>query len=85
MGNGQDVLVGIDPIIGAQSPHSLPIGLREFLEDLGITTLSQACNILPGLHQYWYTVEDLCIAGEWKSAWDDYTRDLELGRIKLNP
>ena len=76
--------MGIDPIVGAQSPHLLPTGLRDFLEDLGITTLSQARNILPGLHQYWYTAEDLCIAGEWKIAWDNYTRGLEYGRIRLN-
>ena len=76
VGNGLDVLVGIDPIIGAKSPHYLPIGLREYLEDLDITTLSQARNILPGSHQYWYTVEDLCIAGEWKIAWDSYMKGL---------
>ena len=52
--------------------------------DLGITILSQARNILPGLHQYWYMAEDLCIAGEWKIAWDNYTRVLEYGRIRLN-
>ena len=46
VGNGQEVLMGIDPIVGAQSPHLLPTGLKDFLEDLGITTLSQAHNIL---------------------------------------
>ena len=77
--------MGIDPIIGAQSPYYLPLGLKDYLEDLDITTLSQARNILPGSHPYWYTAEDLCIAGEWKTAWDCYTRGLELGRIKLSP
>ena len=47
-------------------------------------TLSQARNILLGSRPYWYTTEDLCIAGEWKTAWDCYTRGLELGRIRLN-
>ena len=77
--------MGIDPIIGTQTPHTLPTGLREFLEDLDISTLSQARNIVPGTHHYWYTAEDLCIAGDWKIAWDNYTRGLELGRIRLNP
>ena len=62
----------------------LPSGLREYLEDLGISTLSHAHNILPGQHHYWYTAEDLCIVGEWKIAWDNFMRGLEFGRIRLN-
>ena len=76
--------MGIDPIIGTHSPSELPSSLREYLEDLGITTLSHAQNILPGQHHYWYTAEDLYIAGDWKFAWDNYTRCLEYGRIRLN-
>ena len=38
--NGHDVLIGIDPIIGASISHSLPMGFREFLKDLDIITLS---------------------------------------------
>ena len=84
VGNGQDILVGIDPIIGTHSPSELASSLREYLEDLGIKTLSHAQNILPGQHHYWYTAEDLCIAGEWKIAWDNFTRGLEYGRIRLS-
>ena len=46
--------------------------------------LSQARNTLPGTHHYWYTSEDLCIAGEWKHAWDNFTKGLEMGRIRLS-
>ena len=63
---------------------SLPTGFREFLEDLDIVSLSQAPNTLPGLHKYWYTIEDLCIAGDWKLAWDTFMRSLEIGGIRLN-
>ena len=28
--------------------------------------------------------EDLCIVGDWKLAWDNFTRGLEMGRIRLN-
>ena len=52
VGSGHDVLVGIDPIVGSQTPHTLPTGLREYLEDLDITTLSQAHNIMAGSHPY---------------------------------
>ena len=84
VGNGKDVLIGIDPIIGASNSYSLPARFREFLEDLDITTLSQACNTLPGLHHYWYTTEDLCVVGDWKLAWDTFMRSLEFGGIRLN-
>ena len=84
VGNGQDILVGIGLIIGTQSLSWLPSSLREYLEDLGISTLSHAHNILLGQHHYWYTAEDLCISGEWKLAWENFTRSLELRRIKLS-
>ena len=84
VGNGQNILVGIDPIIGTHSLSELPLGLREYLEDLGITALIHAQNILPGHCNYRYTSEDLNIAGDWKYAWENYTRCLEHGRIRLN-
>ena len=85
VGNGQNILVGIDPIIGTHSLSDLPLGLREYLEDLGIVSLNHAHNILPGLHNYWYMAENLNIVGNWKLAWDNYTGCLEQGRIRLNP
>ena len=56
VGNGQNILVGIDSIIGTHSLSELPLGIREYREDLGITALIHAHNILPGQHNYWYTV-----------------------------
>ena len=84
VGNVQNILVGIDLIRGTHSLSDLPLGLREYLEDLGIVSLIHAENILPGQHNYWYTMEGLNIAGDWKLAWENYTRCLELGRIRLN-
>ena len=84
VGNGLDVLIGIDQIIGVPSSLSLPTGLRDFLEDLDITSLTHARNTLPGTHHYWYSAEDLCVTGDWKLAWDSFTRDLELSEIRLN-
>ena len=83
VGNGQDVLIGIDLIIGVPSSLSLPDGLRTFLEDLDITSLSQAHNTLPGTHHYWYSTKDLGIVGDWKVAWEAFTRGLELCGIRL--
>ena len=83
VGNGHDVLLGIDPIVGTQDPFTLPMELREYLEDLDIITLAQAHNSQPGSLHYWFTAEDLNIASDWKLAWDNYTWGLEMGRIRL--
>ena len=40
VGNGKDILIGVDPIIGAPSSYILLEELRLFLEDLDIGTLS---------------------------------------------
>ena len=47
VGNGSDILIGVDSIISAHSSFILPEELRSYLEDLDIRTLSQAGNILP--------------------------------------
>ena len=64
VGNGNDIWIGVDPIIGAPSSSTLPEELRSFLEDLDIYTLSQAHNILPDSQNYWYTADELGIVGD---------------------
>ena len=84
VGNAHDVLIGIDLIIEVPNSLTLPEGLQEFLEDLDITSLAHARNSFSGSHHYWYSAEDLCIAGDWKLAWDSFTRALETSKIQLN-
>ena len=84
MGNGNSILIGIDPIIGVQDFITFPVRFKEFLEDLDIVSLSQERNTLPGIHKYWYTTEDLYVIGDWKIIWDSFTRSLEIGGIRLN-
>ena len=83
VGNGEDIMIGIDPIIGVASSLNLPDELRSFLEDLDINTLSRACNTLPDSQHYWYTAEELCIDVVWKVSSDAYTRGLDLCGIHL--
>ena len=52
VGSGNNILLGIDPIVGASNSLSLPTRLLAYPADLEITTLSSACNILLGLHSY---------------------------------
>ena len=83
MDNGNDIYIGVDPIVGNSSPYSLLVELRSYLEDLDICTLSQTHNILPDSQHYWYTAEDLGVAGDWKDAWDAYTGRLAQAGIHL--
>ena len=84
VGNGQDILIGTDPIIGSASHSFLPYDLRDYLLYYGIATLHQAQNTLMGTHGYWFLGEDLDIGGVWKDAWEVYTKGLEQARICLN-
>ena len=45
VGNGKDIMIGVDPVINVPSSHNLLEELRTFMEDLDISTLSQAQNI----------------------------------------
>ena len=84
MGNGEFISLGADPIIGMGSSFILPKDLRDYLEDYGISSLAQAPNQSSLSAGYWFSSEDLDLSGEWKIAWDNYTRGLEFGRIHLN-
>ena len=84
IGNGKSIQVGVDPLIGNTHTYLLPEGLRSYLEDLDIISLAQARNTLPDAHCYWYSTDELLLEGEWKSAWNLYTRALELNGIRLS-
>ena len=53
------------------------------MADLDIISLAQAQNSLPDAHCYWYSADELLLDGEWKTAWNSYTRALELNGIRL--
>ena len=44
VGNGESILLGIDPIAELSAPFTLPEDLRLYLEDLNICTLAQVHN-----------------------------------------
>ena len=69
--------------MGASYSRSLPSVLLDFLDDMEINTLARAHNTLPGSSHYWYSAEDLCISGTWKSAWDSFMNALDMGGIRL--
>ena len=70
MGNGKNIKVGIDPIVGVSSVHVLLADLRSYLEDYGILTLSDAHNrgIATSSTDYWISVDELELGGLWKET-----------------
>ena len=40
VGNGENILLGIDPIVGESFSGTLPLGLLDFLDDMEINTLA---------------------------------------------
>ena len=80
VGNGKEVLVGADPIVGMDRAFILSVELRSYLEDYGITTLDQAINHATGC---WFTAEELDLCDIWSRQWNIYIRDLNYNRIHL--
>ena len=81
-----NIRLGVDPIPGLNAPFLLSDGLRDYLTDYGITHLTHAQN-LDGEAQgpnYWYTAEDLHLAGEWVEKWSDFVQGLSHGGIKIH-
>ena len=71
--NGHKIKIGIDPIVGLNSDYMLPLELRAYLVDYGISHLSYAQNwgIVSVSQSYWLTVDDLELAGQWKVSWNN--------------
>ena len=70
--------------MGQGSSFLLPLDLREYLEDYGISTLDQARNLTTFAQNYWFSVVDLDLDGDWKTLWENYIAGLEYGRIHFS-
>ena len=79
MGNGQSVMVGIDPIVRLEKSYGLSLSLINYLNDYGITTLNHVRKLgdWSTFVSYWLSVDDLDLAGVWKLEWERYTNKLE--------
>ena len=81
-GNGRNIQVGVDPIIGTSLSPFLPQDLIIFLQDCGITTLQHARNSFLASPNYWLSSADLNLGGAWALSWNDYVAGLEYGGIR---
>ena len=84
VGNGSDIRLGVDLVVGLGSSFILPGDLRAYLEDYGICTLAQARNKTSFASGYWFNADELDLCGNWKTLWQNFVRGLEYNRIHLN-
>jgi len=85
-GNGWDIKIGVDPIIGAQSFYKLSKNLISTLHSNGIKLLAQvgfAANDDQNIPR-WKSVEILGLAEEHKEECDLYLKGLYWTSIELN-
>ena len=77
-GNGKNIKVGLDPIAGVSSDYTPLEGLRSYLEDYAIYTLSDVLNRgeATSSSDYWIATDDLELGGLWKEAWSNYIKGL---------
>ena len=83
VGDGENFLLGIDPIVGLHSSFSFPEDLRSYLEYLNICTLAQAQNYFQHAQSYWLSTEDLDLGGTYNILWKDYIEGLSRAGIWL--
>ena len=79
------IRLGIDPISGLDASYSLPVDLRDYLADYGITYLAQAQK-QDGFSQgfnAWYLASDLDLGGDWADLWTSFVKGLSHGGIKI--
>ena len=68
VGNGHDIVIGSDLVIGSSSCLFFNQDFRSYLRDYGILTLQHAQNPFTDSQSYWITVDDLELGGEWRSV-----------------
>ena len=78
VGNGSSIKLGIDPISSLNTSFTPSEELWDYLMDLGISTLNQACSMGDGVSNssYWFTADYLNLGGRWKTEWTSYVKGL---------
>ena len=86
MGRGDNIQIGIDPIVGMENSFILSPSLVSYLDDYGIFTLDQISvkNFANGYGVHWLSAEELELGGPWKKEWDSYIHSLKSLGIKPN-
>jgi hypothetical protein len=82
-GNGRDIRIGADPMVGAHTYFKLSRNLILALKAQGVEYLAQAgiIDMEVTRHTNWKKVETLGLEGEQKEEWNNYVKGLVGSRI----
>ena len=86
MGDGLKIRLGVDPIAGLETSYILPVDLREYLADYGISCLTQAQK-LDGLsvgYNGWLSPSDMDLGGDWADQWTSFVKGLSHSGNKIS-
>jgi hypothetical protein len=85
-GNGRDIRIGVDPLVGSHTYFKLSRNLILVLKAQGIEFLAQAGNLdLENTrHSRWKKAEDLGLEGEQIEEWNNYVKGLVGSGFELN-
>lgn len=85
VGDGTEVIVGLDPILGIESQCQLSVELRNFFMNRGLFSLShfKRRNGLLSDSAYWSSAADLGLSGQLAREWDGYLHLLNEAGIRL--
>jgi hypothetical protein len=86
LGNGWDIRIGVDPMIGSQSYYKLSKNLISILQAQGIKFLAQVgiMDIEKSSSLRWKNAETLGLEGGKKEKWDEYVKGLVGSGFDLN-
>jgi hypothetical protein len=85
-GNGEDIRIGVDPLIGSHTYYKLSENLISVLKEKGINFLAQAGtgSMENTCHTRWKKVELLGLDGALKEEWNYFIKGLIGSGFELN-
>jgi hypothetical protein len=85
-GDGRDIRIGIDPMVGSHTYYQLSRNLILLLKDLGLEFLAQVgtVDLENSRHTGWIKAEALGLEGDTKDEWNNYVKGLVSSGIELN-
>ena len=85
VGDGLKIHLGVDPIAGMGTSYILPVDLRDYLADYGISCLAQAQkqdDLVVG-YNGWLSAHDLDLGGKWANLWTSFIKGLSHCGIRI--
>jgi hypothetical protein len=80
VGNGLQVVLGVDSFIGGEHFYRLSEPLCDYLNNMGFNYLGHIRNLASSvpLQNYWLSADDIGLVGTWEIEWNHFIDGLNL-------